>query len=635
MRAFVSLNAEMDALIRAYDWRATPLGPREGWSETLRTAVDMVLWSPRGAILLWGPDLVQVYNDAYRDILGHKHPRGLGQPSRECWPEVWEEVSPIFERVFAGEIVTLEEHHLLLEREGGIEDAWFDLIYTPVTSPDGTVVGILVSVEERTEAIRQAAELRESELRLKVAMAASRAGVFEHQTSGSDGCYLSARWLEILGFEEPPDIGGDFRLWMASRVHSEDRGSWAASRAALEAGETERHEIEMRVRHAEGHWVWVREYAQAQERDEEGHAIRVTGVIVDISKRKQAERDVRRLALHDPLTGLANRHRMVSYLDHEIEAARGTSGMIGLVLADIDGFKKINSAMGHSAGDEVLRTVAFRLTKEVCGAGIAARIGGDEFGIVFRVTKSRDECRESVRQVCEKVVAPFHVEGSTVEVSASFGVAMFPDDGDNAEEMMRHADLALREGKRTPQNIRYFERRMAETSHHRARVETALRRAIEREDFLLHYQPQVCLGNGEIHTVEALVRWYDSNQGLILPGEFISIAETSGAIRPLGAWVLKSAARQQAAWKAAGIDVRVAVNISPAEAGSGEFMRALDEALAMPGVLAGRLGVRDHRGTVDGPGQRPGEDLPRCLHRPRHQSGDRRLREGLFRAELP
>ncbi len=429
--------------------------------------------------------------------------------------------------------------------------------------------------------MRQAADLRESEMRLKVAMAASRAGVF--QTSGS-GLYLSPRWLEILGLDEPLESEEDFQAWMSLRIHSEDRAAWVASRAALEAGDTERHEIEMRVRHAEGHWVWLREYAQASERDESGGALGLTGVIVDISKPKQAERDVMHLALHDSLTGLSNRHRMISYLDREIEVARRTTRMMGIVHIDLDGFKKVNSAMGHGAGDELLRAVAFRLAQEVRGIGLAARIGGDEFAMVFRDTDCKQECRERVAELYDRIVAPFQVDGNTVEITASFGIAVYPADGDNAEAMMRHADLALREFKHSQRQVRFFEKRMAERAHHRARMETALRRAIEREDFLLHYQPQVCLETGEIRTVEALVRWLDSDHGLIMPGEFISIAETSGAIRPLGAWILKSAARQQAAWKAAGVDVRVAINVSPAEAGSGEFMNALDDALSIPGV---------------------------------------------------
>ncbi len=596
----------MTRLIRQKDWSKTPLGPREDWPMSLRTAVDMILVSPNGMIILWGPELVQIYNDASRAVIGEKHPDALGQPNRECWPEVWEFNQPIFEKVLNGEVLHFAEQHLVLERNGVSEETWFDLTFSPLVSAEREHSGILASVVERTDRIVAERALRSSERRLATAIEASAGGVFEHHIPVGDELHVSPRWCEILGLRELPVQPADFEAWLAERIHPQDRRLRRETLDAFLKGETLRHEVEMRLRHADGSWVWVREFAHAVERDETGKVQHLSGMILDITKRKNAESRVQHLARHDPLTGLANRALFTERLTAATESADRSDNRVGLILIDLDRFKSVNDTLGHLTGDAVLECVAARLRHAIRLGDTAARIGGDEFAVVLPEAGTQEALHDLTQRICDAVVKPVQVSDKTIEVTASLGVAAYPDDGTDTTRLMQHADLALYKAKASGRHhVAFFHASLAEEAAHRARIEVELRRAIARDELVLHFQPQIELDTGRVRSVEALVRWRRGDRRLILPGEFIGIAEASGVIRSLGAWVLARACGQQAEWQAAGHNITMAVNVSPAEASTEDFTQTLDRTLGRTDVDGSALELEITEGLLIDPEKPP------------------------------
>lgn len=584
-QTFAPLNADMLERIREKDWSQTPLGPRPAWSESLRASVDMILASPNGMILLWGPEFVQIYNDGYRDVMGHRHPSGLGQPNKECWPEVWHFNKPIYERVLNGGTVNFHEQHLVLERHGAPEDAWFDLCYSPLVRVDGAVMGILASVVERTDRILAERALRASERRLAVAIEASAGGVFEHHVPPGEELHLSARWCSILGYQRAPVPPQEFEAWLDAQIHPEDRSTRRQEFAGFLQGSAPRHEAEIRLRHATGGWVWVREFADAVERDGSGRVTHLSGMILDITQRKRAEDEAQRLAHHDPLTGLPNRALFHVRLEQAIERSERESSCIGLVLVDLNRFKAVNDTMGHPAGDALLQIAARRLSNAVRSGDTVARLGGDEFALVLPSASSRQSVEELARRVCRTMVQPAVIEGQTVELTGSFGVATYPEDGKDHERLMHHADLALYKAKSSSrEHLRMFHEGMATEASERTRTETELRRAISEEILDLHYQPQLDLQTGRIRGVEALLRWPRDGNGYLPSAEFIELAETSGLIRRLGPWVLEKACAELKKWHAAGRDLTVAVNISPAEVNTEGFPGRLERIVTTSGI---------------------------------------------------
>lgn len=603
---FQPLNAKMTRLIRDKDWSETPLGPRSEWSDALRTSVDVVLGCPHGMVVLWGEDLVQVYNDGYMTVLGAKHPAGLGQPTRECWPELWDSMRGLYERVLKGEIVAFQSLHLPLERGSGPEDAWFDLIYSPIIQQDGRISGILVSVTEQTHRVLAERALRDSERRLAIAIEASGGGVFEHRIPAGPELYLSPRWCEIMGYGKPPVPEREFEAWWASLVHEEDREMRRAAFAEFLEGRTQHHEVDLRIESRSRSWIWIREFAHAVERDEAGQVRHLAGMILDITSEKKAERQIARLANHDPLTGLANRTLFTNRLTAATMRAEKSGQRVGLVMIDLDRLKVINDRLGHVAGDALLREVAERLANAIRRGDTAARIGGDEFAVVLAELPTRELVEELANRICRSLMQPALVEEHMIEIGASLGAAVFPEDGDNVDYLMRHADLALYDAKESGgRRISIFHRGLADAAARRRRVEAELRRGIERGEFVLFYQPQVSVRSGQVRCVEALVRWRRRDSTLVPPGEFISIAEASGAIRALGAWVMGEACRQQARWREDGHDVIVGINVSPAEARFEDFSATLDRNLKQSGIDGSSLELEITEGLLMDPEMQP------------------------------
>lgn len=284
----------------------------------------------------------------------------------------------------------------------------------------------------------------------------------------------------------------------------------------------------------------------------------------EIEERIRAEKTADYLTNHDPLTGLPNRRMLLSLLEHRLAVAEQNHRRCALVSINLDNFKNINDSLGHSAGDEVLRLTARRLLAVVRDTDTLARHGADEFSLVIAEIGSSDDCPSLLHKILESVQEPCLIAGQEINVTVSLGIALYPDNGNDAATLLRHADLAMHRVKKNGGNgYGFFEESMNIAAMDFLALRNGLKKALTRKEFELHYQPQLAIDGKRLTGCEALVRWHHPEQGMIPPGRFIPVAEESGLIMLLSNWILESACRQMAAWRREGVaPPRIAVNLS-------------------------------------------------------------------------
>lgn len=282
----------------------------------------------------------------------------------------------------------------------------------------------------------------------------------------------------------------------------------------------------------------------------------------DIAERRQAEERLRVVATHDPLTALPNRTLLHERLSHALAKAQRYGRQIAVLVIDLDRFKNFNDTLGHEAGDRLLKIAAERISDCLRETDTMARQGGDEFVVLMDDLSDLDPVGGVSQRILDAMANPFVVDGRDLLLTASIGISVFPEDG---RTLLRNADIAMYRAKEKGRNTYQFYSAQIDTfSEERLSLEADLRRALERNEFTLHYQPKVNIATGQISGTEALVRWQHPDLGLIGPGRFIPLAEETGMILPIGAWVLKTACAQNRAWQRQGLRrLRVAVNLSP------------------------------------------------------------------------
>ncbi len=309
-------------------------------------------------------------------------------------------------------------------------------------------------------------------------------------------------------------------------------------------------------------------------------------IMEDVTERQTSEERVAHMATHDALTDLPNRILFRTRLNEHLAGGVNDGKTVAVLMLDLDRFKAVNDGFGHPAGDELLRQVALRLRGAIGEHDTVARLGGDEF-VILAAQTTRPAILEFSARLIECLSEPYELDGQTVEVGASMGAAFAPDDGLVPEDLLKKADLALYQAKADGRGaLRCFLPRMNETLQARIRLEHDLRLAMERQEFVLHYQPQVDLLTGRIAGVEALLRWEHPIRGCVSPADFIPLAEETGIIIPLGAWVLRQACRDAATWPG---DVPVAANLSPVQFRGNDLVPTVMDALAASGLAPGRL----------------------------------------------
>ncbi len=311
----------------------------------------------------------------------------------------------------------------------------------------------------------------------------------------------------------------------------------------------------------------------------------------DISERMQVQERLQYLAHHDTLTELPNRALFLDRLRQALARARWHKRLVGVLFVDLDRFKVINDTLGHDAGDRLLQALGERFARAVRERDTVARLGGDEFAILLDEIASANDTAGIAKKVLAALAPPFMLDGRELFVSASIGVALYPADGEDASTLLKHADTAMYRAKDLGRNnYQFYSSEMSAKAFERLTLESSLRRALTREEFLLHYQPQIDVASGRITGVEALLRWQHPELGLVLPNDFVPLLEETGLIVPVGEWVLRAAAQQACAWAAAGFDdLVIGVNISGRQFNTASFPQTVSRILGETGACGTNL----------------------------------------------
>ena len=410
--------------------------------------------------------------------------------------------------------------------------------------------------------------------------------------------YVSSQIERLLGVS-PAEYISDPALW-TKMLHPEDRD------AAMETYTTGRESgepfvFEYRLIGRDDQVLWFRDSAVVLT-DAQGRPQMVQGVMLDITERKEAEEQIAFLAYHDKLTGLPNRAMFDELLNLTIARARRNDAGVAVIALDLDDFKLVNESLGHEAGDLLLKELAERLREATRETDLIARPGGDEFLMLLGdldktplMPGGQDGASIAAESVAVRIqqalLTPFEVAGTELYLSASMGISIFPNDAEVASALLKNADTAMFQSKKSGHGGFVLHTIVGGDALTRLSLSTRLRKAVDQKNWTLHYQPVIALDSGAMTGVEALIRWTSPNGGLVLPGEFIPLAEEMGLIEAIGDWVLEEICRQDAQWRAAGLELEIGFNLSPRQLWQPELVSKIVGPLLTSGMDPTRLTV--------------------------------------------
>jgi len=435
-------------------------------------------------------------------------------------------------------------------------DAWLDLeVLLSAVRTDSKIDRILFSA--RDVSARNAAEraLRESVERYRSLFERNLAGVYRTTAAGqiidcNDAC------ARIFGYGSGKELQG---LGAADVYFDPAERSAMIARLKEQGSVTN---LEHAFRRRDGSTVWALENITYIPGDDDASSI-LEGTIVDITDRKHAEEEIVRQAHYDALTSLPNRVLFRDRLAQTLSHSKRNQLFMAVLFMDVDHFKLINDTLGHTVGDMILKAVAERLRECLRDEDTVARVGGDEFTILIPEIAAPDHADRIARKLLDRIANPFNIQGQELFITASIGIAIYPNDGVTPETLLKNADAAMYRAKELGRNnSQMCTPAMTIRALERLGLENGLRRAIDRNELVLHYQPIIDLPSGNVSSFEALVRWNHPERGLLSPASFINIAEESRLILPIGQWVLATACKQLQQWKAEGFVTRMAVNLS-------------------------------------------------------------------------
>jgi diguanylate cyclase (GGDEF)-like protein/PAS domain S-box-containing protein len=502
---------------------------------------------------------------------------------------IWDLVAPEYrnamEKNLSGEMQTFEVEVLAKDGRRVPLELKSRLVYRG-QMPVG-VQGIARDITER----RRAEEaMRESEERYALAALGSNDGLWDWNLR-ENKIFLSARWKEQLGAAET-ELGDDPDQWF-ERIHPDDRQRLFGDLGLHLEGRTPHFQSEHRLRHLDGSWRWMLVRGAAV-RDAAGKAYRLAGSQTDITERKLAEEKLLHDALHDGLTGLPNRSLFMDRLGQALAfQQRRSDYRFAVLFLDVDRFKTVNESLGHTQGDVLLVQIARRLREMTHPGDTVARLGGDEFALLLGDFTDPEEPVRTAERMQEALSTPYDLDGTEVFTTASIGVAVGSREYSRPEELLRDADTAMYRAKDLGRaRHALFQPAMHAHAQAQLQLDTDLRRAIEREELRLRYQPVVSLFTGQITGCEALIVWEHPTRGPIPPGDFIPTAEETGLIVPIGRWALTQACMDAKAWNdalARSPGVSVSVNLSAKQLVRPELLEDVRGALERSGLDARRL----------------------------------------------
>ena len=449
-------------------------------------------------------------------------------------------------------------------RHKTLERIWVREAAHAVRDEQGNVLYYEGTVEDITESHMTQLSLEQSEERWKLAMDSSGDGVWDWYVQTGDE-YFSKRCKEIYGFEEH-EIADRAEV-LDGRTHLDDVVQMQRDREDHFSGKTAVYRNEHRILCRNNTWKWVLSRGIVIARDADGKPLRMIGTHSDITERKASEAQIWRQANFDQLTGLPNRRMLRTRLEEALSRSQNHDAKLAVVFVDLDHFKEVNDTLGHEAGDLLLVEASQRIQKSLGGSDTVARMGGDEFTLVINHVTDLAALEIQLQNILEKLARAFPIRTEQVFVSASLGVALYPDDATTVEDLFKHADQALYVAKGAGRNrYSFFTPALEEAAQNRLRLAADLRGALAANEFEVVYQPIVHLASGEVSKAEALLRWHHPQRGLVSPAQFISIAESTGMIIAIGEWVFQQAAAQVAPWqKRYDPHFQISVNKSPVQ----------------------------------------------------------------------
>jgi diguanylate cyclase (GGDEF)-like protein/PAS domain S-box-containing protein len=465
------------------------------------------------------------------------------------------QIKPLFDRVLGGETVSTEQ--TLVQPDGSLK--WESVHYAPNRDGDGNVIGIYAVHTDVHDQKRNEEALRRANWMLSSHISNTPLAVMEW-----DRDFKLVRWSpqaeNVFGWNTEQVLG--MPLSDNVLIHEDDREAAESLLQRLTSGDEPRATGLTRNYRRDGVTIWCEWYHSAL-LDDRGEIVSILSFVQDVSSRVQAEERLQYLATRDALTGLPNRVLLHERLSQAIAQAKRTGRRVGVLFIDLDRFKNVNDTLGHRIGDELLKAVTQALAGALRETDLLARLGGDEFMVIVEDFDDAAVLGRIAQKLCDAVAHPIKIEEHDIYVTSSIGIAVYPDDSDDPEELLKHADVAMYRSKELGRNTyQFLDASLAEHRVKQHSLETSLRAALRAGQLELHYQPLVRIRDNVVMGAEALLRWSDAEHGDVPPQVFIPLAEESGLIHALGEWVLASAAAQCRAWRDAGLDLSVSINLS-------------------------------------------------------------------------
>jgi len=396
---------------------------------------------------------------------------------------------------------------------------------------------------------------------------------------------INSAFCDITGYTEDEVIGKNPSILNSGR-HDADfyQNMWRS----IESDGCWSGEIQNRRKNGELYTELLSINSFKNDRDK---VIQYVGVFADISSIKETEYQLEHLAHHDPLTNLPNRLLCNVRLEHELQAAKRYDQKVAIMFIDLDMFKNINDSLGHAFGDELLKRVTERMSAHMRAEDTLARLGGDEFVLIVGSLENKIDAARLSENVLDLFLESFDIREHEIFIGASIGISVYPDDANDPETLLRNADTAMYRAKSVGRNnYQFYTSKLTSDAHERLSMETCLRHALEKNELVLHYQPQYSMSTGEMIAVEALIRWQHPEFGLIYPDKFIELAEETGLIVPIGEWVLETACQQIIKWQSTGCPpLRMAINLSARQFCKTDLAETVRTILIKTGVDASRI----------------------------------------------
>jgi diguanylate cyclase (GGDEF)-like protein/PAS domain S-box-containing protein len=531
-----------------------------------RMPIGSIVWDPDFHVASWNPAAEGIFGFTASEAMG-KHAFGLIVPQ-----EARSHVHDIWQRLLQGDLAANGINENLTKTGRKIVCEWNN---TPLRQEDGSIMGVLSMVQDIT-----ARKRAEEKLQLAGKVFENSGEIIVVTDPRMKVVFTNPAFTRITGFSQGEILGQDI-----GRLESNQEGVkfHQKLKESLENSGSWQGEI-LGLRKDGGNIPFLITINVL--RDEDGEIANYVGIGNDISQLKDAQDKLRRLAFFDPLTGLPNRTLLHDRLRHSLNEAMRCNSHVALLYLDLDNFKEINDTFGHRTGDQVLRQVSSRLRDLVRRSDTFARMGGDEFTFVMNGLAQPEHSMNLSRRIREALSSPFKLDEGEIFVTASIGIALYPADCQDADEMIQKADTALSCAKNQGKNqYQYFSAEMDRRIRQRLAMQTELRHALERDEFIPFYQPKVDLRSGKIDGLEVLVRWLHPEKGIVLPGSFIPLAEETGLIVPIGEKVMKMACRQARAWQQEGLPpMHLAINLSAVQLRREDMVERLGRVMAETGI---------------------------------------------------